>query len=273
MTFGTVLNNLLSCTKIAHKLRATDTWKIFLSSLPNIEINSDLKIRVTEIAPGYSCVIIDDFLREPHALIEYAAQNADAFYAAERSYPGLLHNVDNQAMQYITRFIRTSMGKQFSFLRGGVETSTLLSMATLQPDELSNLQRLCHSDPRGRFDRRNFAGLVYLFENEELGGTGFYRWKEMELITQATALDLEDAQRALAFLQKHFPTYNAPACYMSGSNEIAELLVEVPARFNRFVFYSGDVPHSANISSPEHLSGDFRSGRLTLNCFASVRPR
>ncbi len=249
------------------------TRKIFLSTLPNIEINSDLQIRVDEIAPGYSCVIIDDFLREPHALIDYATQNADAFSVPERSYPGLQYNIDNDAMKNITRFIRSRMSKQFSFLRGGVETSTFLSMATLQPEELSNLQRLCHSDPRGRLDRRNYAGLVYLFENEKLGGTGFYRWKEVPLIEQATALDLEDPQRALAFLQEHFPTYNEPACYMNGSNEIAEMLFEVPARFNRFVFYSGDVPHSAKISSPELLSDDFRTGRLTLNYFASVRPR
>ena len=258
---------------IAQQLYATDAWKIFLSNPPEIEINSDLQIRVAEIAPGYSCIIIDDFLREPHALVEYAARNADAFSTPERSYPGLLYNIDNNAMKDIIRFIRSSMSKQFSFLRGGVETSTFLSMATLQPEELSNLQRLCHSDPRGQLDRRNYASLVYLFENEELGGTGFYRWKEVSLIQQATALDLEDPQRALAFLQEHFPTYNEPASYMNGSNEIAELLFDVPARFNRFVFYSGDVPHSAKISSPELLSGDFRSGRLTLNCFASVRPR
>lgn len=244
-----------------------------MSNLPKIELNSDLLIRVEEIAPGYSCVIVDDFLRDPHALIEYATRNTDKFSVPERSYPGLSYNIDNEAMTDITRFIRSWMSKPFSFLRGGVETSTFLSMATLQPEELSNLQRLCHSNPRGRPDRRNFSGHVYLFENEELGGTGFYRWKDVPLIEQATALDLEDPQRALAFLQEHFPTYNEPACYMNGSNEIAELLFEVSARFNRFIFYSGDVPHSAKISSPELLSGDFRSGRLTLNCFASVRPR
>ncbi len=252
---------------------ATGAREIFLSNLPNIEINSDLQIRAAEIAPGYSCVIIDDFLSAPHAVIDFATRNADAFSVPERSYPGLLYDIDNEATKDITRFIRSWMSKQFSFLRGGIETSTFLSMVTMQPEELSNLQRLCHSDPRGRPDRRNYAGLVYLFENEELGGTGFYRWKDISLIEQATALDLEDPQRALAFLQEHFPTYNEPACYMNGSNEIAEMLFEVPARFNRFIFYSGDVPHSAKISSPQHLSGDFRSGRLTLNCFTSVRPR
>ena len=39
------------------------------------------------------------------------------------------------------------------------------------------------------------------------------------------------------------------------------------------IFYSGDVPHSAAIASPELLTKDFSKGRLTLNCFASVRPR
>lgn len=176
-------------------------------------------------------------------------------------------------MSDIVRFIRTAMSREFSFLKGGVTTSTFLSMATLQPDQLSNLQRLCHTDPRQRMDRRNFAGLVYLFEDERLGGTGFYRWKERAQIEEATALDLENPRKALAYLQERFSIYNEPPRYMTKSNEIAELLQDIPARFNRFIFYSGDLPHSASISMPELLSEDFRAGRLTLNCFASVVPR
>jgi hypothetical protein len=78
---------------------------------------------------------------------------------------------------------------------------------------------------------------------------------------------------SLAFLQQHFEMYRQEPRYMAGSNEVAELLLEVPARFNRFVFYSGDLPHSAHIPRPELLSADFALGRLTLNCFASVRPK
>ncbi len=75
------------------------------------------------------------------------------------------------------------------------------------------------------------------------------------------------------FLQEHFPTYRKPACYMTGLNEIAELLCTIPARFNRLVFYSGNVPHSAAITAPELLSSDTRKGRLTLNIFADVLPK
>ena len=244
-----------------------------MSELRNIEIHPDPDIRVQPIDADNNCVIVDDFLKDPQAIVEFACANAADFELQDRGYPGLLYDVHSSAMSDIYRFIRLRMSSQFSFFKGDIRTSTYLSMATKQPGELSNLQRLCHTDPRERADRRNYAGLVYLFDNEELGGTGFYRWKEQDLITEATALEQTDPGRALEFLRRHFPTYNRPACYMTDTNEIAELLYEVPARFNRLIFYSGDLPHSARISKPERLSKDFSRGRLTLNCFASTRPK
>lgn len=242
-----------------------------MPSLPRIEINADAEIRVEAISSEHSCVVIDNFLKRPQDIVQFAQENAAAFSIPEGSYPGLLFDVDDDAMSDIFRFVRSKMSRQFSFLKGGMATSSYLSMATMQPEQLSNLQRLCHTDPRERPDRRNYAGLVYLFDNEKLGGTGFYRWKEQQLIEEATALELEDPRRALEFLREQFATFNQPPQYMTKSNEIAELLYDAPARFNRFVFYSGDLPHSASISSPELLSKDFSTGRLTLNCFASVR--
>lgn len=244
-----------------------------VTSLPKIEINAPADIRIEHVTDTHCCVVIDDFLKDPQSVIAFAIENAGAFSVPADSYPGLLFDVSEESMADINRFVRAQMSRQFSFLRGGIKTATYLSMATLQPDQLSNLQRLCHTDPRERLDRHNYAGLVYLFENEELGGTGFYRWKEQKLIEEATALELEDPERAAAFLQDHFATYQQPARYMTESNEIAELLLEVPARFNRFIFYSGDLPHSASISAPELLTNDLSKGRLTLNCFVSVRPR
>lgn len=244
-----------------------------MTELPRIEISTDPVIRVEQVTDSHSCVVIDDFLANPQDIVEFAKQNPAAFSIPDNSYPGLLCDLHDAAMSDVYRFIRSRMSKQFSFLRGSIKSSTYLSMATMQPDELSNLQRLCHTDPRERVDRRNYAGLVYLFENEALGGTGFYRWKEQKLIEEATALEQQDPERALEFLRSHFLTYQKPACYMTESNEIAELLAKIPARFNRFVFYPGDLPHSASISAPQMLSNDFSKGRLTLNCFTSVRPR
>jgi len=236
-----------------------------------IEINPDPDIQVRQITENGHCVIVDNFLRNPEAIVEFAYANAEKFELQEVGYPGVLYDVDRIAMSEVQRFIRSQMSRQFSFLKGDIRTTTYLSMATMQPGELAPLQRLCHSDPRERIDRRNYAGLVYLFENEALGGTGFYRWKEQERIEQATALEIEKSGSSLAFLQEHFEMYRAAPQYMCGSNEVAELLCDVPARSNRFVFYSGDIPHSAHIPQPDLLSTDFSKGRLTLNCFTSVR--
>lgn len=237
-----------------------------------IEVNPEAGIRVEIFDDDYSCVVVDDFLANPDDVIEFACSHASDFSIPPRSYPGLVLPMGDASMVQVYRYFRAKMSKHFSFFRGGTQMSTLLSMTTLQADELSNLQRLCHTDPRTRPKHENFAAVVYLFDNEELGGTAFYRWKEQELLQQATALDQEDSDAALAFLQQHFPTYGKPATYMTESNEIADLVGVVPARFNRMIFYSGDLPHSAYIESPDLLSSDFNSGRLTLNCFASVRP-
>ena len=236
-----------------------------------IEINPDPDIQVRQISEDSHCIIVDNFLRNPEAIVEFACANAEKFELQDVGYPGVLYDVDRTAMSEVQRFIRSHMSRQFSFLKGDIRTTTYLSMATRQPEELSPLQRLCHSDPRERTDRRNYAGLVYLFEDEALGGTGFYRWKEQKRIEEATALELENPGSSLEFLREHFAMYREAPQYMCGNNEVAELLLDVPARFNRFVFYSGDVPHSALIPQPELLSADFSKGRLTLNCFTSVR--
>jgi hypothetical protein len=241
--------------------------------MKTIEINPGAAIEVRPIDDNNRCVVVDNFLKHPESLVEFARSNADTFEMQEIGYPGVLADVSPNAMGEIHHFLKSRMSREFSFMKGGIRTSTYLSMATRQPGELAPLQRLCHSDPRQSLERANYAGLVYLFDNEALGGTGFYRWKERKLIEEATAMEINAPGSSLEFLQQHFEMYRVAPRYMGGSNEIAELLLEVPARFNRLVFYSGDLPHSAHIPQPELLSTDFARGRLTLNCFASVRPR
>ncbi len=241
--------------------------------LDTLSVNPAAVIHEETIADEHSCIVIDDFLQNPDAVIEFATARLSEFSMPERSYPGMVLDIAAQPMAEIYRFLRSSMSARFGFLRGGIGFSTMLSMTTLQPDELSNLQRLCHTDPRSRVDRKNFASVLYLFHDEQLGGTAFYRWRDKKSIEKATSLDLDDPDEALAFLKSRFAIYNETPRYMTESNEIAEKLLMIPARFNRLIFYSGDLPHSAWIENPKLLATDPARGRLTLNCFASVRPR
>ena len=245
-----------------------------MAALPIIRINTDAEIRREAISEDQHCVIVDDFLRDPHELVEFAAQHAGEFAMPEQAgYPGLLFRIDENAMKDFYRFIRSKMTKHFPFLRGDMKMWTVFSMVTLQPDELSTFQRLCHTDPIAGPGRMPYAALLYLFENKDLGGTGFYRWKDLESMQQANAIEKENPGKGLEFLQERFPTYREPTRYMTESSEIAELLCTIPARFNRMIFYSGAIPHSAAIAAPELLSNDIREGRLTLNLFADVLPR
>lgn len=240
---------------------------------PDLRLNPNAEITVHPIADRLNCIIVDDFLAEPDAVVDFAAQHHDQFAIPPMSYPGPVMDIDPGATGDLLRFIKSRMSRYFPFMRGGLELTTMLSMTSLQPADLSNLQRLCHSDPSVGHGRAKFASLLYLFRDADLGGTGFYRWKDRPLMERATALEMQDPTAALAFLQEQFPTYNKPPCYITESNEIAELIGVVPARFNRWVFYSGDIPHSGFIKSPEKLTTDFATGRLTLNCFASAVPK
>jgi hypothetical protein len=181
--------------------------------------------------------------------------------------------VANGLMAPLNRFIQTQMSRLFCFCRGDIEFHAQLSITTLQPAGFSWIQRLCHTDPKLADGRHNYAALLYLFDKPALGGTGFFRWKNPEFWAEMSARQRDDPAAGLTELQKRFTMFREPPCYMTQSNDAAELLDTVPARFNRLVFYSGDLPHSAAIDHPELLSPDPAKGRLTLNCFASVVPR
>lgn len=241
--------------------------------IPDLTINPDAAIELHPIDADNQCVVVDDFLLHPETVIELAEQHADLFSVPRHAYPGLVADININLTGDLRRYIQSKMARQFGFLRGGLDLTTVLSMATLKPEELSNLQRLCHSDPRTTAGRLNYAAVLYLFKDEALGGTGFYRWKDRPTMEKATELEMQDPEGALAFLKESFASFSEPASYMTESNDVAELLTMIPARFNRWLFYPGSVPHSAFISAPEKLTSDFRSGRLTLNCFASVVPK
>lgn len=244
-----------------------------MAAPPIIRLNNNLQLQRHEIADGAFCIVVDDFLANPEELIDFACENADHAYVPKIPYPGMYLRLGDEMLADFHRFVRTRMGRVFSYLRSDMTLTTNLSMVTFRPDQLSNYQRLCHIDPPDALGRRRFASLVYLFKNEDLGGTAFYRWKQPDIMNWALALEGRRPGSATALLAEHSAAFRDPPQYIAGSNELAELLHVVPPRFNRMVFYSGEILHSAHITSPDLLSTNYREGRLTLNCFAIVRPK
>jgi hypothetical protein len=238
-----------------------------------LQINPRLEIQGSMITDQHACVVVDDFLLNPQSLVDHAVEHASEFIEPERAYPGRILPVADESLEPLYRFIRYEMTRLFPFCRGGAEFHTQFSLATLQPADFTWIQRLCHTDPKLQEGRVNYAALLYLFDDPELGGTGFYRWRDEDYWQRMTALQRDDPEAGFQELCDRFEMFRDPPRYMTSSNEAAELLDVVPARFNRLVFYSGDLPHNAHIEHPERLSPDPATGRLTLNCFVNAIPR
>jgi hypothetical protein len=239
----------------------------------DLKLNPDIEIQASRITRDQLCVVIDDFLLNPGDAVAHACAHASEFTMLERAYPGIVLPVDNALLGDLNRFIQREMSRLFPFCRGGIEFHTQFSLATVQPEDFSWIQRLCHVDPRLEPQRVNYAALLYLFDNPEMGGTGFYRWRDPAFWEEMTRMQRDDPEAGLDLLRERFRMFREPPCYMTGSNEAAELIDQVPARFNRLVFYSGELPHSAYITDPSLLSDDPARGRLTLNTFVSALPK
>ena len=107
------------------------------------------------------------------------------------------------------------------------------AVVDVHPDDLSQEQRLPHTDPVPVF------GLVYL-NREERGGTLFFKQKAS---SEETA---------------------GGHGYVTDSNEAFELLGRIEPAYNRLVIYPGFIPHSGDIAG-DWITGPerFDSPRLT----------
>ena len=243
-----------------------------LIDLSPFRINPNAEVNLHEIADGRHCAIVDNVLQNPESLVDFAVQHASRFSWLSIP-PGPRLTISNSALEDLQRLIRSKLSRHFPIHRTGIELKACLSNVTLAPEKLSRLQRLCHTDRRPSPTRRTYAGLIYLFQNSDLGGTAFYHWKKPEVMSEAERIFQHDPIAAMKYLDEASEIFSEPPQYMTGSNDMAELLTVVPARFNRMVFYNGEAPHSGHIASPDLLSDDLTKGRLTLNFFANVRPR
>lgn len=209
------------------------------------------------------CVVIDDALLDPQALVDFAVKYRDAFeIAPHNAYPGLElpmpDSVSARFAEFFALHARRALGG-----RRTVRTNSRLSMVTLSPEALRPLQRVPHRD-RLAVEPGQFvaASVLYLFRDAELGGTSFYLPKQSpsetdRLMGEWNALSNEQFTQRLA----------AAPGYITASNDHFERVLTVPARWNRMIAYDGGLFHCSHVPQPERFSDDPARGRLTLNPF------
>ncbi|HEY1141342.1 MAG TPA: DUF6445 family protein [Lysobacter sp.] len=229
--------------------------------------NPNPRIQTLTVGGRPLCHVIDDALLEPERWVEYAAASQDDFVdAPHNAYPGPELRLPEDISAHLEQFFSTHLRQHFA-ARRMLRMYSRLSLTTRAPDELAPAQRLCHVDRLEMEAGQGIAACVlYLFRDERLGGTGFYR--PLRPMAEIAGL-VQDAMRLPSpeFAAKR---EIAPG-YMTQSNAYFEKLMSVPARWNRLIFYSGTIFHSGDITAPDLLSRDPRNGRLTLNGFFLYR--
>ncbi|OGT56529.1 MAG: hypothetical protein A3E01_10630 [Gammaproteobacteria bacterium RIFCSPHIGHO2_12_FULL_63_22] len=232
--------------------------------LPAIGFNPRPRIEMLRFNAQSSCLVVDDALLDPDALRRYAtARRGDFVQAPFNAYPGIELPMplefSARLQDFFDRHIRGSLGG-----RRTVKMNSRLAMVTTPSDALEPRQRICHRDSAWIDPAQAIAASVlYLFEDECLGGTSFYRPRLPEDAINRLVHDSSVMDRA-SFDARHPSIAQG---YMGESNDYFERIGRVPARWNRMIFYDGRLFHSGEVGNARALTGDPRAGRLTLNGF------
>jgi len=232
-----------------------------------LAFNPAPRIERVALTQEQSCFVIDDALREPERLVEFAIGQRAAFRrAGDNAYPGLLLPAIEAISAALGEFFNTHLRRRFD-ARRLVSMHARLALVTLRPDELGPRQQLCHSDSVGIEPGHSIqASVLYLFRDSSFGGTSFYVPNQSQVQTARLFHDASHLPR-----EEFARRYDMTSGYMRESNHWFRRVAGVPARWNRLIFYDGAMLHSGDIAAPEKLDADPARGRLTLNGFFNCR--
>ena len=227
--------------------------------------NPAARVQVLAIGAGRSCVVVDDALANPEGLRRWAATQTFV-PPAGYPYPGNVCDVPGEINARIADFfsqhVRTHLG-----VRRALELSVRLSVIDTPPAQLAPVQWLCHRDRLVEQGSNLIfvATVLYLFQDATLGGTSFYEPRQSIALTERLVADSQGLA-AHDFAAR----YALQPAYMAGSNAYFERTAQVPAAWNRLIFYDGSEFHSADVN-PARLAPEPLLGRLTLNSFTTGR--
>ena len=234
------------------------------TSLSAIGFNPRPRVDVLRFDAQASCLVVDDALLDPDALRRYAkAGRADFVQAPFNAYPGIELAMplafSARLQDFFDRHIRNALGG-----RRTARMNSRLAMVTTLPSALEPRQRICHRDSAWIDPAHAIAASVlYLFEDGTLGGTNFYRPRLPEAAIKQLVHD-SSVMDSTCFDARH-PSIAHD--YMDKPNDYFERIGQVPARWNRMIFYDGRLFHSGAVGGAQALTGDPATGRLTLNGF------
>lgn len=213
--------------------------------------------------------VIDDALGDPDAWVTQAENRLGEFHQAPyNAYPGIelrLPDAFSAAFAaYFDQHLRAHYG-----LRRTLRQHSKLAMVTLPETDLHPVQTIPHRDALTNVPGEEaMAAVLYLFHDERLGGTSFYRPRADAARLHRMISDAGSGDPA-SFWSRHGMVRRYPG----DTDDWFERVACVPPRWNRLIVYPGSLLHSGDIRHPGMLGADPRRGRLTLNAFMTCRRR
>ncbi|MCE4554434.1 DUF6445 family protein [Roseateles cellulosilyticus] len=235
---------------------------------PALLVNPAARIEQLTLDDGSPVFVIDDFARDPDALVALAQAASGQFQPIPgHPYPGPQLDLPQPLSDALGGFFEQQLRQP---LGAGPSLGMYARFGRVTQDAatLDARQRICHRDDSGlQHDEMMAAAVLYLFREEQLGGTVFFR----SLMSDAdTAQFMRDSSTldASAFGDK----YGIPPGYMTASNRYFEVIGRLPARWNRAVFYNGGIFHSGDIRwAAQKAAYHTGLGRLMVNAFFKSR--
>lgn len=213
-------------------------------------------------------VSIDNFLVDPgHAISQAVLQK---FAKITPQYPGVRAPLGAAVCRLWLQGLGPLLDSWFGNPQGRPwAMQAWYSLVTTPPAHLAPMQCLPHVDGT---DPQQIAMMLYLHRpkpGSAHGGTAFFRHRS----TGLAALTAETYPRYAAAVQADYGRTGLPAAAYptDGAPHFARIHI-AEGRFNRAVFYRGNLLHSGVIDNDAPLSADPREGRLTINAFFRPAP-
>jgi hypothetical protein len=234
---------------------------------PSLRLNPAARWMSVTLDGGAQVLVVDDFVQDPDALVALARGMAGQFQPiAGHPYPGPQLDLPDSACAELAEFFEQQVRAR---LGAGPALGTYARFGRVMQDAatLDGRQRICHRDDSGLQDGETIAAAVhYLFRDEALGGTVFFRSLMSDANTEQFRRDANTLDPS-AFGDK----YGIPPGYMTASNRYFEVIGRVPAKWNRAIFYDGAIFHSGDIGRAPPAAYREGPGRLTINAFFKRR--
>lgn len=233
------------------------------AAAPSLQINRAARLETVALDGGARVFVIDDFVRDPEALVALARAMAGQFKAVPgHPYPGPQLSVPDGVSGELRNFFEQQMRARLG-ARAFLGMYARFSRVIQDVMTLDARQRVCHRDDAGLPAGEMVAAFVhYLFRDAALGGTVFFR-SSMSLADTAQFWRDANTLDPAVFGDK----YDIPQGYMTESNRFFEVIGRVPAKWNRAIFYDGGIFHSGDVGRAPLAAYREDSGRLTINAF------